>query len=156
MPFVLDRSLILSWVIPDKFVESTGHLRGSLIEDRAPVGASGSPSPGKRNPGRNNGNKADPYGCVRWCPATGHLWQRRFILQSGQVNSQNSESFGTRVRFGLCRHPRSQLGLLVVGSFSSGCRTSPCRSGRQSARSMVPRDGIEPPTRGFSVRCSTD
>jgi len=21
---------------------------------------------------------------------------------------------------------------------------------------MVPRDGIEPPTRGFSVRCSTD
>jgi len=25
-----------------------------------------------------------------------------------------------------------------------------------SAFCMVPRDGIEPPTRGFSVRCSTD
>jgi hypothetical protein len=25
-----------------------------------------------------------------------------------------------------------------------------------AALQVVPRDGIEPPTRGFSVRCSTD
>ena len=31
----------------------------------------------------------------------------------------------------------------------------PNKSRRESI-SMVPRDGIEPPTRGFSVRCSTD
>ena len=50
--------------------------------------------------------------------------------------------------------------LLPFGWCLIGCRTPPCKRFARAvvlfAFRLVPRGGIEPPTRGFSVLCSTD
>ncbi len=42
----------------------------------------------------------------------------------------------------------------VKGGAGSGARDG--RDGQQIPQNLVPRDGIEPPTRGFSIPCSTN
>ena len=66
-----------------------------------------------------------------------------FMRTSTSKNDQNRTAFQNFVRTNLSK----QLPNIVYTTWQLGANP---------LKSLVPRGGIEPPTRGFSVRCSTD
>ncbi len=64
---------------------------------------------------------------------------------------------------GIVVHPgerRGETQIEVTGSIAAilemACQAPKEQTPNRSVGMMVPRGGIEPPTRGFSVRCSTN
>ncbi len=78
----------------------------------------------------------------------------RHELPDGHRHDERGMALRATLAQGLRPHGRAQMSSVNTQEPVSRGHLTPAIT-RPSAESTVPRDGVEPPTRGFSVRCST-
>jgi hypothetical protein len=87
-------------------------------------------------------------------------WYVHFVQCSPELTRFRSHFGWSWLELGMLRFSRAQLGtqLGYLEAVSGRCRRRlfARKSVTEAGLEVVPGDGIEPPTRGFSVRCSTD